>query len=126
PGVADVEILTTDVDVREVRLVPLPLTGPGAQFAPVSDAATRSPDDPRLFTGHLWMMTAGAWQVRVQVTGDRGRGDLSVPVPTLPQATLAMTSALRAMLIAFMVLLGAGFVTIVSAIVREATLEPAA
>jgi hypothetical protein len=41
----------------------LPLTGPGAEFAPVPDTAARSPEDPRLFTGHLWMMTAGSWQV---------------------------------------------------------------
>jgi hypothetical protein len=53
PGVADVEVLTTSDDVREVRIVPLPLTGPGARFAPVPDVATRSSEDARLFTGHL-------------------------------------------------------------------------
>src|SRR6185503_8488224 len=74
-------------------------------------------------TGHLWLMTAGAWQVRVAVSGDRGQGNLSVPVPTMPQATLGMTRALRALLIGFMVVLCAGFVSIVSAIVREAPLE---
>ena len=127
PGIADVEVLLTssdDVnDVRDVRIVPLPLTGRGAQFAPASDVALRSPDDPRLFTGHLWMMTAGAWQVRVAISGDRGQGNLSVPVPTMPQATLGMTRALRALLFGFMLVLGTGFVTIVSAIVREAPLE---
>ena len=81
-----------------MHIVPLPLTGAGAQFAPVPDRAVRSADDPRLFTGHLWMMGAGAWQVRVTVDGDRGEGTLSVPVPTLPQATLAMSPALRALL----------------------------
>ena len=39
PGVADVEVLTTSDEVRDVRIVPLPLTGPGAQFAPVADRA---------------------------------------------------------------------------------------
>ncbi len=81
PGVADVEVLTTATTCSDVRIVPLPLHRTGAQFAPVPDVATRSPDDPRLFTGHLWMMTAGAWQVRVAVAGDRGMGTLSVPVP---------------------------------------------
>ncbi len=95
PGVADVEVLTTSDDVREMRIVPLPLTGPGAQFAPVPDVAPRSPDDARLFTGHLWMMTAGAWQVRVAVSGDRGPGQLAVPVPTLPNSTLAMGRGAR-------------------------------
>ena len=127
PGVADVEVQTPDGAgdrVDEIRIVPLPLAGPGAQFAPVADVAVRSHDDPHLFTGHLWMMGAGAWQVRVTATGARGSGVLSVPVPTLPQTTLAMNGALRAMLFAFMLLLGAGFIAIVSAMGREARLEP--
>jgi hypothetical protein len=124
PGVADVEILTTSSDVKGVRIVPLPLTGPGAQFAPVSDIAARSSDDPRMFIGHLWMMTAGAWQIRVTVAGDRGEGTLSVPVPTLPQATLGMTLAIRGLLFALMLLLCAGFIAIISAMVREARLDP--
>jgi hypothetical protein len=124
PGVADVEVLTTDDDAREVRIVPLPLTGPGAQFAPVPDVATRSSGDPRLFTGQLWMMTAGAWQVRVTVVGHRVTGELSVPVPTLPHATLAMNPGLGVLLSGLMLLLCAGFVAIVAAVVREAGVEP--
>ena len=122
PGVADVEVLATSDDVRDVRIVPLPLTGVGAQFAPVPDRAQPSSDDPKLFTGHLWMMSAGAWQVRVIVNGDRGEGTLSVPVPTLPQSTLAMTTGLRLILFVFMLLLAGGFVAIVSAMAREAKL----
>lgn len=122
PGVADVEVLTTSDDVHDVRIVPLPLTGAGAQFAPVPDRAQRSSDDGRLFTGHLWLMGAGAWQVRITVHGDRGDGTLSVPVPTLPQSTLAMTAGLRALLFVFMVLLAGGFVAIISAMAREAKL----
>lgn len=122
PGVADVEVLATSDDVRDVRIVPLPLGGAGAKFAPVPDQATRSAEDPRLFTGHLWLMGAGAWQVRVTVNGDRGEGTLSVPVPALPQTTLAMTGALGAILFVFLLLLGGGFVAIVSAMAREARL----
>ena len=122
PGVADVEVLATNDDVRDVRIVPLPLPGVGAQFAPVPDRAPRSTDDAKLFTGHLWMMSAGAWQVRVIVNGDRGEGILSVPVPTLPQSTLAMTTGLWVVLFVFMLLLAGGFVAIVSAMAREAKL----
>ena len=124
PGVADVDVLATSDDIRDVRIVPLPLTGPGAQFAPVADRAVRSADDPRLFTGHLWLMSAGAWQVRVAINGDRGAGTLSVPVPTLPQSTLAMSRGLRATLFFLMLLLAAGFVGIISALAREARLAP--
>jgi hypothetical protein len=122
PGVADVDVLVTSDDVREVHIVPLPLTGVGAKFAPVPDTAVRSTEDPKLFTGHLWMMGAGAWQVRVTVAGDRGEGTLSVPVPTLPQQTLAMTPALRAILFVLMFLLATGFVAIISAMARESRL----
>jgi hypothetical protein len=123
PGVASVEILTTTSGVREIRVVPLPLTGPGAQFAPIPDLAVRSPDDARLFTSDLWMMTAGAWQVRVTVEGDLGSGVLVVPVPTLPQTTLEMRGPLRVLLAAFMAALSVGFISIVAAAVREGTLE---
>jgi hypothetical protein len=122
PGIADVDVLTTSDDVRDVRIVPLPLAGVGANFAPVPDRALRSADDPRLFTGHLWLMSAGAWQVRVAVSGDHGDGMLSVPVPTLPQTTLAMSSALGVTISIFALLLGAGFIAIVSAMAREAKL----
>ena len=124
PGVAGVEVLTSGAEVRNVRIVPMPLAGPGAQFAPAADLATQSRDDPRLYTGQLWMMTAGAWQVRVAVDGSRGSGVVAVPVPTLPQATLDMSPMLRAGLFALMVLLSAGFVSIVAALGREAGLMP--
>ena len=122
PGVADVEVLATSNDVRDVHIVPLPLAGAGAKFAPVPDRAVRSTDDAKMFTGHLWLMSAGAWQVRVSVTGDRGEGTLSVPVPTLPQSTLGMSPAVRGILAVLMFLLAAGFIGIVSAMAREAKL----
>jgi len=123
PGVADVEVLVMTSDITQVRIVPLPLTGRGAAFAPVPDVAVRSAEDPRLFVGHLWMMTAGAWQVRVTIAGAQGEHMLSVPVPTLPQATLAMTRAVRGLLFVLMLLLCTGFVAIISAMAREARLE---
>ena len=124
PGVAEVEVLMTSDDVNEIRIVPLPLTGPGAQFAPVPDIAARSSADPKLFTGTLWMMTAGAWQVRIVVNGAKGEGQLSVPVPTFPKATLEMTWALRVLLFGFMLLLVLGLIAIAASIAREAGLDP--
>ena len=83
PGVAEVEVRSTSPDVKEVRVVPLRLTGPGAKLAPTPDVAKRSPDDPQFYTGSLWMMGFGAWQVRVEADGAQGKGELSVPVPAL-------------------------------------------
>lgn len=122
PGVADVDVLATSDDVTDVKIVPMPLTGAGAKFAPIPDRAVRSVDAPRLFTGHLWLMSAGAWQVRVTATGERGEGTLSVPVPALPKTTIGMNTPLRMALVVFMLLLAGGFVAIVSAMAREAKL----
>jgi hypothetical protein len=122
PGVADVEITAPAGDVESIRIVPLPLTGPGAQFAPAPDVATRSDVDANVFTGHLWMMSAGAWQVRIAAHGARGDGTVSVPVPTLPRTTLAMSRPLQAILAVFLLLLCAGAVGIVSGFAREALL----
>jgi hypothetical protein len=126
PGVADIEILASDSNIRELHIVPLPLTGAAARLAPVPDLATRSADDPRSFTGHLWMMTVGEWQVRITADGDRGQGTLSVPVPALPQSTLAMNGAVKAVLMVLMALLSFGIIAIASALVREGRVEPGA
>ena len=53
PGVAEVEIRTSAKDISEVRIVPMPMSGAGARFAPTPDIAQRSKDDPQFFTGGL-------------------------------------------------------------------------
>src|SRR5262245_4660807 len=83
PGVADIEVRVLDGEPRELSVVPLRLTGPGAVFAPTADQAIRSIDDSRMFTAGLWMMVTGPWQVRITVDGDRGRGQVAVPVDAL-------------------------------------------
>jgi hypothetical protein len=124
PGVAEVEVRSTSNDVREVRVVPLPLRGPGAKFAPTPDIAQRSKDDPQFYTGSLWMMGFGSWQVRVRVDGAQGAGELSIPVPALATRTATMQKQLGAGLFGLMLFLVVGIVSIVGAGAREAQLEP--
>jgi len=124
PGVAEVEVRSASPDVREVRVVPLRLTGPGAQFAPTPDVAKRSPEDPQFYTGSLWLMGFGAWQVRVEADGAQGKGELSVPVPAMATRSSTMQKGVGAGLLALMAVLVLGIVSIVGAGVREAQLEP--
>src|SRR5580700_10519378 len=124
PGVAEVEVRSTSPDVLQVRVVPLRLTGPGAKFAPTPDIAKRSPDDPQFYTGSLWMMGFGAWQVRVEANGAQGKGELSVPVPALATRSPTMQKGVGTVLFGLMVVLVIGIVSIVGAGVREAQLEP--
>src|ERR1700732_3599191 len=61
PGVAEIERRSASPAVRQMRIVPLPLTGAGAKFAPTPDVAQRSKQDPQFFTGSLWQMSVGEW-----------------------------------------------------------------
>jgi hypothetical protein len=124
PGVAEVEVRSTSNEVREVRVVPLPLRGPGAKFAPTADIAQRSKDDPQFYTGTLWMMGFGSWQVRVRAEGSQGSGEMSVPVPALATRTATMQKEMGAGLFGLMLFLLVGIVSIVGAGGREAQLEP--
>jgi hypothetical protein len=126
PGVAEVQVRAASPEVERVRIVPLELTGAGARFQPAPDVANRLESDPLEFRGHLWMMSAGAWQVRVFAAGSRGEGQLSVPVPTLPRRTRGMQRALGVLLAVLLFTLWAGVVAIVGAVVREAHLPPGA
>lgn len=124
PGVADIQIRAADADLAELRIVPLPLSGDGAVFAPTPDRAARLAADPQTFTGHLWMMTPGSWQVRIVAEGRRGKGELAVPVPTLPQRTAGMQAALAVVLVVLLVILVGGLLSIVGASSGEAQLPP--
>src|SRR5258708_4723650 len=115
PGVAEIEIRTPSPAVRQIRIVPLPLTGAGARFAPTPDVAQRSKQDPQFFTGSLWLMSVGEWQVRIRAEGDQGAGELSVPVPALPTRTQTMQTGVGALLFVLMLVLAVGIVSIVGA-----------
>src|SRR5260221_7811802 len=119
PGVAEIEIRSLSRAVRQIRIVPLPLTGAGAKFAPTPDVAQRSKQDPQFFTRSLWLMSVGEWQVRIRADGDQGAGELSVPVPALPTRTQTMQAGVGALLFVLMLVLAVGIVSIVGAGVRE-------
>ena len=124
PGVAEIEIRSETAGLRELHIVPIPLGGPGAQFAPTPDLAKPSAHDPQFFTGTLWIMRIGSWRVRIDASGDHGPGELSVPVPALSQRTLRMQRNIGLALLPLLVVLVAGLISIVGAGVREGQLDP--
>jgi hypothetical protein len=126
PGVAELEVRAASPGVKEIRAVPMPMSGPGARFAPVPDQLKVSPQDPQFFTGTLWMMAPGSWQVRVTVTGNEGAGVVAVPVPSAALSTKKMQKGLGAVLVALMTFLVLGVVAIAGASVREAQLPAGA
>jgi hypothetical protein len=124
PGVAEVEIRSASPDVRAIHLVPLRLGLTGQQFPPVPDLAQPSKDDPQFYTGALWLMVTGSWQVRIDVDGARGSGRLSVPVPALSTRVLGMQRGMGGVLLALGLVLVIGIVSIAGAGAREAVVEP--
>ncbi len=124
PGVAEVEVRVLDPAPRDVRVVPLRLSGPGAEFAPVADRAVAAAGDPRFFTANVWMMTTGAWQVRITVDGDAGSGQVSVPVDALASRTLRLDGPRALLLVPLGLFLVFGFIAIIGASVGQAQADP--
>jgi hypothetical protein len=126
PGIAEVDVRVRDGaggrSVDAVTLVPVPLVGEGAELAPRPDRAERSPVDPALFSGRLWIMERGGWRVRVHASGRAGTGDLAVPVAVVAARGRSMTLWLGLLLAGLMALLAAALASIVAAAVGEAQL----
>ena len=123
PGVAEILVRCQSPGVTEMKAVPLPLSGPGAEHPPVPDLLSQSSSDAQFFSGSLWLMTDGSWQVRIFATGGQGPGTLSVPVPAVAQRTRGMDASLSVILSVLALFLVAGLAAICSATVREAKLQ---
>jgi hypothetical protein len=126
PGVANIEVRSSGASISGIHITPLPLTGAASKHPPTSDPMTASTVDPAFFTGSLWLMASGSWQVRFEVEGASGSRTVSVPVSAVALSTFRMQRGLGttlALLGLFLVLSMAG---IVAASVREARLAPGA
>lgn len=124
PGVAEIDVRAESPKVKEVRVVPVPLNQARGGFAPVPDKLKISSEDAQHFTGSLWMMTTGSWQVRIAAQGTDGPGEVAVPVPAFALSTKKLGGGLGAILFVLMILLATGMVLIVGASVREGQLQP--
>ena len=73
PGVATIEVRSSGAAVSSIRITPTPLTGEASKHPPSSDAMKPSAEDPAFFTGSLWLMAPGSWQVHFDLEGPQGR-----------------------------------------------------
>src|SRR5271156_983110 len=98
PGVATIEVRSSGAKVSSLRITPTPLTGEASKHPPSSDAMQASAADPDFFTGSLWLMAPGSWQVHFDIEGSAGKTSSSVPVPAIPLSILPMQRPLSIML----------------------------
>jgi hypothetical protein len=124
PGVAGVEVRAIGAPVQAVDITPMPMTGEASTHPPTPDKMKPSAVDKAFFTGSIWMMEAGSWQVRFVVTGDAGVRTVSIPVPASSLSILKMSKGLTLLLALLGILLVCGMAGIVGAAMGEAQLEP--
>jgi hypothetical protein len=126
PGLAQIEVRSSASGLpglQELRILALPLDPQRPALPPAADRAERSASDPSLFTGQLWLMSTGSWQVRLRAEGGRGSGEISIPVPALPSHVASMSPALAVTLLILLLALAFGLVSLSGAAAREGQLE---
>jgi hypothetical protein len=126
PGVATVEVRATGAPITTLSITPTPLTGEAANHPPTPDILVRSAADPDFYTGGVWIMASGSWQVRFTIDGPQGHQATSIPLPAMALSTLKMQRDLGiplALLGLFLVVTMAG---LVAAAIRESRLPPGA
>ncbi|HVT97063.1 MAG TPA: hypothetical protein VHE33_06115 [Acidobacteriaceae bacterium] len=124
PGVAEVEVRSQTPGIHAIAITPLALTGEASRHPPTPDAMKTPSADPSYFTGQLWIMAPGSWQIRFLVDGDRGHGVWSVPLPAAAQGVRKMQRGLGIFLAALGLLLVLGMTGIIGAAARESQLAP--
>ena len=124
PGVATVEVRVVGAAVQSLNITPIPLTGEASRHPPTADPMQRSGADPNFYTGSLWLMAPGSWQVRLQAEGAGGPATASVPVPAVALSVLKMQRGMGLGLAALGLLLVFGMAGIFYGAVREARLAP--
>ena len=124
PGVAQVDIRTTQGEVQTIKVVPVYLTAKDKGLPPTPDVMKTVAGDAKSFTGSVWLMASGSWEVRVEVEGSQGSAVLGVPVAAFARRTLPMQKALGALLFALMLFLAFGIVAIAGAAAREGQVDP--
>lgn len=122
PGVAQVQVRVTSGTVNSISITPVYVNGKDQGLPPAPDLM-QSAADPQWFTGKVWLMASGSWEVRVEVSGPQGIGRLAIPVPAFARRTLPMQKALGTLLFALMVILSIGIVSIAGAAAREGGLR---
>jgi hypothetical protein len=124
PGVAEIQIRSDTPGVSKIEATPLYIVGSGSKYPPAPDALQPVQGDAQTFTGKLWLMDAGSWQVRLQADGSLGPGTLAVPVAAFARSTLPMQKGLAILLLSLTLLLVAALVSIFGAARREGGLRP--
>ncbi len=124
PGVATVEVRSSGASVTALSVTPLPVTGEASKHPPAADIMQPSSADAAFYTGAVWIMGSGTWQVRFDINGAAGHQVASVPVVAVPVSTLKMQKGMGAILAVLGLFLIVSMAGIVAASFSESRLRP--
>ncbi len=124
PGQAQLSVQVDADDVTGVSVQPLYWRA--VEYAPAPERARLIPGESRLWSTDVWLMARGAYGVRVIVSGERGEGEMMVPIVATATRTLEMQRALGITLSALGLFLVVGLLTIVRAASSDGLLPPGA
>ena len=128
PGLAEITVRIPAEQARDVRRVVVrPVYwATGTRGSPAGDVAERVASPEPAFTGKLWLMQGGSYSVYVDVEGARGAGTVTVPVAAVATRQLALTGALKGLLVVLGFVLFFGLLTIVRGASGESLVTPGA
>ncbi len=126
PGIATVEVRVMPPvgKIGSIQIAPTLLTGEAARHPPVPDTLKPSPADPNVYTGAVWIMSVGAWQIHMNVSDPAGRYAAGIPIPAVATTTLHMQAGLGVTLALLGTFLVLSMAALIGAAVREARLQP--
>ena len=123
PGLAEVFVQSLDKKILEVKTQPMKWDA-GVNGSPPADNAIQMFNQPDRFTSELWLMDFGSYSINIEVNGNNGKANVVVPVLSIATKKTEMNPIIKVILILLMVLLIAGFITIIGASIAESTLNP--
>jgi len=127
PGQAEIAVRPTAGAgaVRRVTVQPV-FWQTGLAGAPPPEEASVVPGTQRLYSATVWLMTSGAYSMRIGVEGSAGNGSVMVPVGAVATARLGMDRSMAALLAVLGLVLAVGIVSIIRAAAGESVLQPGA
>lgn len=123
PGTAKVSVFVQDENIFSVHARPLYFRS-GDKGAPSPDILQKSKTNAGQFEADIWLMEPGSTSAQILVKGDKGSGELVVPIMAVSTAQRDMPNGLGIALSILAIILFTLMITIIGASVGEAMMPP--
>ena len=131
PGVANITINTLDQSIDSIKIQPVKWHGKiksyphlkaGPQGAPPSDLMYKVQDEDKFFTGELWLMDFGAYNINIELFKNNNSEIINIPINSIATEIEPMSFEVSIILFFLMLLLLFGATNIITIAYRESTI----